>query len=262
MGYWSKAKPGKVLHPSAGNGNVGSATGSGGALEWGCFTAVMPTPGSNSSPKSLTVARSASAWKTDRQRNETSVTSFVMSLQCSAVPATRASGLALTTVGRSPVWSKCACPKRMSSGLRAANSPGVEPMYRIDGQGGDGRGAPPSRTMYASRKTTWPLKAETKLLTPVHDSMTRSSRTAPVVGLTLSRPKNFWRAAIVPAGRGRDSSAFTGAVTENDKPTIATDNVRLRIFLLLFLVYCGSRSWGRSIAARCSLRPLPRTVLG
>src|SRR5215831_8196173 len=147
----------------------------------------------------------------------------------------------------------------MSSGLTDANSSGVEPMYRIDGQGGDGRGAPPSRTMYASRKTTWPLKAETKLLTPVHDRMTRSSRTAPVVGLTLSRPKNFWRAAIVLAGRGRDSFAFTGAVTKNDKPTIATDNVRLRIFLLLFLVY-GSRSWSRSISVRCSLRPLPRTA--
>src|SRR5215469_9518244 len=113
--------------------------------------------------------------------------------------------------------------------------------------------------MYASRKTTWPLKAETKLLTPVHDRMTRSSRTAPVVGLTLSRPKNFWRAAIVLAGRSRDSPALTGAVTENNKPTIAADNVTLRIFLLLFLVY-GSRSWTRPIAARCSLRPLPRTA--
>src|SRR5215467_14123378 len=126
----------------------------------------------------------------------------------------------------------------MSSGLMDANSSGVEPMYRIDGQAGDGRGAPPSRTMYASRKTTWPLKAETKLLTPVHDRMTRSSRTAPVVGLTLSRPKNFWRAEMVSAERGFNSRAVAGAANENDR--IATDNT-FRILFLLSLLQRMSR---------------------
>src|SRR5262245_28631061 len=55
---------------------------------------------------------------------------------------------------------------------------------------------------------------------PNHDRITRSERTAPVSGSTLSSPKNRWRAAII-SGSGAD--AFTaGAAQLVPPPTITT----------------------------------------
>src|SRR5262249_54026880 len=89
-----------------------------------------------------------------------------------------------------------------------------------------------------------------------------SRRTAPVLGLTLSRPKNFWRAEMVAAERGFNSCAVAGAVSENNTLKIATDN-RFRIF---FLLVVANRSRAPAAASgalavtpsRGALRPLGR----
>src|SRR6266850_593937 len=78
--------------------------------------------------------------------------------------------------------------------------------------------------------TTWPLKAATKLLTPIQERMTRSLRTAPVFALTLSRPKNFWRAAIVWAESGLEPLALVAADSEHRMPSNAADRTDLRMW--------------------------------
>src|SRR5207253_10554877 len=63
--------------------------------------------------------------------------------------------------------------------------------------------------------------------------MTRSLRTAPVLGSRLSSPRNFWRAAIVSAGSGLESAAWTDADSENRMKRTAADTAALRMYFLL-----------------------------
>src|SRR5207253_3258426 len=62
--------------------------------------------------------------------------------------------------------------------------------------------------------------------------MTRSLRTAPVLGSTLSSPRNFWRAAIVSAGSGLESAAWTDADSENRMKRTAAAPAALRMYFL------------------------------
>src|SRR6267142_4606603 len=97
--------------------------------------------------------------------------------------------------------------------------------------------------------TTWPLKAATKLLTPIQERMTRSLRTAPVFALTLSRPKNFWRAAIVWAESGLEPLALVAADSEHRMPSTAADRTDLRMWFPLSRPRFRSRGSDASQAA-------------